>query len=417
MDDTKIISQYQNKMKLFSIRFNKLLFYLIAISLSIAPAFALSEIDNRNFILIGMMGLGTLLFLFSTSSLSKIEYKLVGLLLTMFLGQLIFHRSSIDFFSLLYTGMFITYFMLGIRAFIYGEISNNQYTKLCALLIRAHFFMLLIQQLCVLMDLPVLNAMNISPLSKWKLNALSAEPSHTAHYITVLMYSFLKSTESETWNKKSLRLSFSQYRSVWIPFLWIMLTSGSGTSILFTMIILSRYLKRKTLIWGVIGIILLFAIAPMLDMVALNRVTTFASAASTLDIEELLVSDHSAAQRVVPFLLCISKINIWTLSGWIGQGQGYVSSWLSDEIAGIPEGSVAGGMGAFALQFGLFVTLIYMTISLQTCYESKNKLSSILIWFFTCAMTVTGINNQTVWQCMLFMYINKHFIGSTKNSV
>lgn len=226
---------------------NWFILILLLITLSVSPAFALSSEDDRNYLLIGCMGLGFVFFLFSHSYTPKIDNRLIMMICLMFIFQTLFHIEVVRFSSIFFTCMYVLYFMLANRLFHRGRPSLEKFRQVIKVLIYAYFLVLLIQQVCVLTGLPIFNGYHISVSERWKLNALSAEPSHTSRFVGILMYVFLSLTDDMVGRRLTIFESFKNYRNVWLPFLWIMLTTVSGTAILVLLLIFSRFFSKRIL--------------------------------------------------------------------------------------------------------------------------------------------------------------------------
>lgn len=394
-------------MDFLSKRYNRLILFFIFITLSISPAFALSPEDDRNFLLIGSMGLGFIFLIFSHPYRPRIDYKLILLIFLMFGFQLLFHRGSFRPSSIFFTCMFFFYFMLTIRVFFKGKPSAEEFLRIIRLLIYAYFIVLLIQQFCVATGLPVLNGSHITMKEPWKLNSLSAEPSHTSRFVGILMYAYLSIEDKIAGHKLTFFESFKQSKKVWIAFLWVILTTVSGTGMLVVILIMARYFSTKILWVGTIMLGTILGIAAKSEITALARFASFSSAVMTMSPEAMIEADHSASVRVVPMILCISKIDPLSIDGWIGKGMGNVSSWLSHEMPGLPDGFSGGAMAAFALEFGLIISIIYFITSFKLCYDKNYKISSIGLWIICCVLI--GINSQIGWCCITFLYLTKQF--------
>ena len=79
---------------------NWFILILLLITLSVSPAFALSSEDDRNYLLIGCMGLGFVFFLFSHSYTPKIDNRLIMMICLMFIFQTLFHIEVVRFSSI-----------------------------------------------------------------------------------------------------------------------------------------------------------------------------------------------------------------------------------------------------------------------------------------------------------------------------
>lgn len=342
---------------------NWFILILLLITLSVSPAFALSSEDDRNYLLIGCMGLGFVFFLFSHSYTPKIDNRLIMMICLMFIFQTLFHIEVVRFSSIFFTCMYVLYFMLANRLFHRGRPSLEKFRQVIKVLIYAYFLVLLIQQVCVLTGLPIFNGYHISVSERWKLNALSAEPSHTSRFVGILMYVFLSLTDDMVGRRLTIFESFKNYRNVWLPFLWIMLTTVSGTAILVLLLIFSRFFSKRIIWMCVIFLLLIVGVVAKSEIAALSRFAKFSAAAVTLSADAMIAADHSASVRIVPMLLCLSKIDLLTIEGWVGKGMGNVATWLADEMSGIPDGFSAGAMAAFALEYGIIIALFYIIIS------------------------------------------------------
>ena len=393
-------------MPTFGKTFNKLLFYLIIISLSISPAFATDPIDNRNYLLIGCMFLGPIIVLLSGKILPKIDIPILLLILLTFSTQLAFHPSTFRPSTVLFSCMFYIYFLAAVRCFIVANLSINSITILIKYLIYAYTIVLIIQQLCVIMGFPVFNLIcDYSTHNPWKLNSLSAEPSHTARYLGVLMYTFLKLCDIARGHTIGLSSSFKEFKSVWLAFLWVMITMMSGTAMIILALILTRYLKPKNIAIIFTFLALIFTIGLTSDFKPLKRSTTFIQAVTTGDTNLMIKADHSASIRVVPLILCLQHIDPETIDGWVGKGVDSTSKWMSKKMPGVPHGWSGGAIANYILEYGLIVGFLFIVFSFWCCYDSNNKISTIGFWIM-CVLFI-GVNTQIGWLCIVLLFIDK----------
>ena len=104
---------------------------------------------------------------------------------------LFYRPDEMRWSTILYSCMFCLSFIAYTFLLRKSKISPIQFTQIIKFLIIAYAAMLLIQQFCVLLGLPIINISNYSVLSPWKLNSLAAEPSHSARIVALLMYCYL----------------------------------------------------------------------------------------------------------------------------------------------------------------------------------------------------------------------------------
>ena len=393
-------------MEFLSRNANKWLFYFIIITLTISPAFATDTVDNRNYLLIGAMFLGPVIVLFSNRFFPKIDIPAAILIITIFATQFLFHSGNIRFSSILFSCMYIVYFIAAVRVYYKAEITNLEFLKIIEILIIAYAIVLIIQQICVLLGLPVFNQLwGFGSENPWKLNSLSAEPSHTARYVGLLMYAFLKIDDSIYGYNVPFRFSFQNNRITWISFLWVMLTCQSGTAFIILGILLTKYITRNS-IFAISSLLAVsFIIGMSSDFKPLKRATTFFSAVLTGDTNQMINADLSASIRVVPGILCLKRIDPTSLSGWIGEGSGSISKWLWKYIPGVPRGWTGGATAGYALEYGLLVGLLLLFFSFKWCFDKENKIATIAFWIV--CLVLEGINMQMAWLCITLLYLVK----------
>lgn len=401
-------------MELLSPKINRWLFYLIVISLSVSPAFATDPIDNRNYFLIACMFIGPVIIIFSNRFIPKIDIPVATIIVLMFIFQYLFNRGSIRWSSMFFSCMFYVYFLAAVRVFIRSSMKIEMLLVLVRRLIFAYAIVLLIQQFCVLFGLPVFNqTWGFGEHNPWKLNSLSAEPSHTARYLGILMYSFLKIQDILKGRHLSLKRSFKINRKVWLAFLWVMITMMSGTAMIILILVLCRYIKKKNVFLFTLLLIILFPLGMSSEFVPLKRTTVFLDAVTTGDIKEMVKADHSASIRVVPFVLCLQRIRPDKFYGWVGNGTGSTSEWMSKYVPGVPYGWSGGAIANYVLEYGLILGAIFIWFSFTCCYDKKYKIPTLGLWVM-CVIMI-GVNTQIGWLCILMLYLSKRIKKTDEN--
>ena len=172
---------------------NNRIIIILLLSLSISPAIFLGE-GNRNLLLIGVMSIIPIFFL-KYFKLDKIDIILLACFLLMLIGpyftNIESYRISTILYSIMFGFLFITYKQILYHSFFTIE----NFIKLIKYIIYAYLIVLIIQQFCVLTGLPIFNISNYSPAEPFKLNSLSAEPSHTVRIVALLMFTYIILTE------------------------------------------------------------------------------------------------------------------------------------------------------------------------------------------------------------------------------
>ena len=384
---------------------NNFLLVLILVSLAISPAFALGE-GNRNLFLIGVMAISPIIIL------RFFEFDKLDLLLLLFLIAIavlpsLLHPETMRWSTVLYSIMFGLTFIAYKQLLCQKHFSVLNYFKILKLLIYAYFIVLLVQQFCVLTGLPVFNLSNYDATEPWKLNALSAEPSHSGRIVAILMYSYILINEKLLNRSYNLKKDIRKDKWVWIAFIWTMITMGSGTAILFIIIFLLKFLRFKKLIPIIIITTIIFIpIISSIQNKSFQRTKKVILATLTLNESTILKADHSAAMRIIPSIVASKKVGFNSLNDWVGNGVDFTASFMSDEVPGLPEGTSGGGMFQIWLEYGFISFALFVIFSLSNTYRKRDYLS-FLFWFLL--VFAYGVNNQIVWLCIVLLYTNKYF--------
>lgn len=242
--------------------------YLIV--LSISPAFALGE-GARNLLLIAFMGVAPVLLVIYPVW-SRLDALLLLLSITTIIFPLLGHPETMRWSTVLYSCMFFMCFMITTRLLVVSNIDIGRYSNLIKGLIFAYFGVLLIQQCCVLLGLPIFNVSNYDVTQPWKLNSLMSEPEHSGRVMALLMFSYLTMQDCIKGRKMTFKESWRRDKPIWLAFLWSMLTMVSAGAYLFLFIVILRYLDRRRLLPIICCIIVLVILGVLLDIKPIVRV-------------------------------------------------------------------------------------------------------------------------------------------------
>ena len=383
-------------------------FFLILFILAhaISPAFALGD-DNRNLFLIGVMSISPIL-LIVFNKYHKTDVWIFFFLISIVMVPLIHQTHSMRWSTVLYSCMFGLSFMAYTRLLSISKLMPFKYLKVLKILIKAYAIILLIQQICVFFNLPIFNVSNYLASQPWKLNSLAAEPSHSSRIVGLLMYSYIIMREITINREYNLKKDFKYDKWVWLAFIWTMVTMGSSTAFLFLALVLLKFLKRKNIIPLIIISIAVFSLMNILGIEQFERTLKVAKAFITLDVNTIIETDHSASLRIVPILILIPMLSIFSLNGWFGHGVDYVSTFMSDFIPGVPEGISGGGFLQFWMEYGFICFIIFIFGSIRYLIKQNDKFS-IVFWFIL--IFIVGVNNQITWLCVLLLFTNKYFLN------
>lgn len=386
----------KKKRVMYQIKKNNII-YLFIILFAVSPAFALGD-DNRNLLLISVMTITPIILFFYPVLMPKIDIPLIALCSMMLFFPWLLHPETIRWSTILYTCMFALYFMSFVRVLYYSDFSAEDLKKLLKWLLYAYFIVLLIQQFCVLTDLPIFNLSNYNPNHPWKLNSLMSEPSHAARIIPIIMYFYINLTE-----ENNIKDSIRENKLVWISFLWPILTMGSATAFLFVFIVLLKFVDIRQ-VFSVLFITVTLGVSILLlsENKTANRMINFSKAVITLDEKKMIETDHSASSRVVPSFMALKYLSLDSKDGWFGHGVDYDTRL--PKIPGLPKGSA----GAFYIwiNFGFLVAILTWIFTLRICYIPDKKVT-VFIWFLTCFI-VGGLNTQIMWFVLLLATTYKY---------
>ena len=366
-------------------------------------AFALGE-DRRNYILIAAMGISPLIIVLTPLITRNDAYIYIIIMLSIFC-PLLNHPATMRWSTVLYGCMFYIYLIALCHLFMLSNISQSDIMKLLKCLLFAYAIVLIIQQLCVLLGLPIFNVSNYNIKEPWKLNSLMSEPEHSGRMVGLLMYSYLtiKSIKS---GDESLVESWKSEKLLWCAFIWCMLTSLSAGAYLFLFIVLTRFMTSKNFLQMAFSLSAVFLAANFfIESVALERFIKFSSAALTFDIYKMCQADLSAALRIVPSILCIQQIDLSTVDGWFGHGIDYVSKFMSNYISGVEIGYTGGGLFLTAVEYGFLAFIVLVVVTFKLCYDKNNKMPTMLFWVFS--VLFVGVNSQITWATITMLYIVK----------
>src|SRR5690606_8364101 len=181
--------------------------------------------------------------------------------------------------TILFSVMFSISFIAYENALRASKMEVETFIKAIRFLLVAYFVVLVIQQVGVLTGLPILNESNYSALSKWRLNALSAEASHTARNVNVLMFAFLALEEVRTGKKYLLRTQFRRDKYIWLGYAWTLFTMQSTTALIFAPLILLKVtnLRNASFAVGVLAVAIIAVTSIATD--EFGRMSAFVEAA------------------------------------------------------------------------------------------------------------------------------------------
>lgn len=380
---------------------------LLIISFATSPAFALDS-SNMNLLLIGVMLISPIILFISIRSISIEDILSILFMLSIIFSPLINHPETMRWSTVIYSCMLIISFIT-YKHLLYKDIFRiENFEKLIRYLIYAYTLVLIIQQICVLLGLPIFNLSNYSPAEPWKLNSLTSEPSHSARIVGLLMYCYIVIKEIMLNRKYNLKNDLKVDKWIWFSFFWTMITMGSGTAFLFIFLVLSVFLSFRNLIILLLVFIILIGAITFFEITAFDRTWKVFLATLTLDTNKIIAADPSASVRIVPFIIISQLVDFTTFNDWFGYGVDYVKSIFSTyvRIGGLPEGFTGGGMFQVWLDYGLLSFLLFVYFTFSATYL-KDSIVSVFFWFLLVFMY--GVNSQIVWVTIVLLFTLNYF--------
>ena len=380
---------------------------IMIILVAVSPAFALGD-GNKNMLLIGAMCLSPYYFFHHPVIIPKVDIPLTILCLMMIAFPLIFHPETMRWSTVLYSCLFCLYFMAFARVLSVKEYSLLDFAQLLKGLIFAYCIVLIIQQFCVLFGLPIFNVSNYTPLEPYKLNSLMSEPSHSARIIPILMFFYILVKEHINGKIYVLKERFAEDKTVWLAFLWPVLTMGSATAFIFLLIIVFKvfpsFKKANTLLVIVVGI--LAVSVAVNENHNFDRAFRFAKAVTTLDEQQVIKADGSGAHRIVQSFRGAKFVSLKNRNDWMGYGVDADQKLVPNFQIGLAGN---GGIFTMWINYGFLVCALWWVLTSSIVYHKDTPFISLLIWFLA-VLIMGGMNNQIIWLVLIISYCYKSII-------
>jgi hypothetical protein len=302
--------------------------------------------------------------------------------------------------------------MAFMRACHASTFNKDDFLLTLKILISSYFFVLLIQQVSVLIGIYPINLRVYNPALPFRLNSLGAEPSWSGRIVALLFYSYITVKESVVARPYSLKRDFFEDRYVWVAFLWTMLTMISGTAILFLSIVLIKFLKFKnTLLLGALSGALVF-VAEFIEYQPYERVRDVAAATLTLDELAIIRADHSASFRIIPLIALAKSIELFSITGLTGHGVDSIANTLDFGLDdGVGNYTTASTLFAVWYEYGFIAFLVFVIFSLNLCFDRKNPVS-LVFWFML--VFIYTLNVQIPWLAIMLLYMVKEYTANDR---
>jgi len=322
----------------------------------------------------------------------------------------LFHYSTFRLSTIGYLFSFICMFIMFYNL-IYCEraFSLDYFIKLLKNFILAYTICLLIQQAFIIVGIKIFSPINLVNTLNRGIGAqsLSLEPSHSARIMTVLFLAFLRMYEVK-WGRENVTITkiYQDARWVVLGFLWSMLTMGSGTAFVGLGILSLYFIKRQYALTIVPLLIVLYLVIPYIKFEPLQRAKVTFEAALTLDQEEVIKADGSAAIRVNPLINTFTDMNFSSSETWFGKGtvsEVQKKTWYKEK-------SKIGNID----QYGLLSFFIGLILLFSCCFYKVFSLETLLC-FVLLGLTIN--NFSYIWGCYMILVPVKYFYLTQKKPI
>lgn len=357
------------------------------------------EGDGISYFKFGAMILCPLIWLVSFKTISKSFVLCLSYIIAISLSSLYnletFRLSSYGY-KLAFIFMFIMAYDL---VYISKSIQLSVWLNFVTKLILAFAIVLVLQQIIIIFGIvkfPIINLMGSLNRGIGS-NSLTIEPSHSARVLTVLGLVYLRTLEIIYDRKLSLRELYRFNKWVLIGFLWSMITMGSGTAFIGLAILVTYFISIKNVIKISVLYTLGYLLLANISYEPLDRAMASIKAVGTLNNEEIIEADGSAAIRILPILNSFREIDLSQGNTWLGSG---IDSNLDTGLLG--EHRAVGDLK----DYGVVVYILSLGIVFSLCIR---KFYSIETLIFVGPLSA-GINNFAYgWGILLLFTTMRYF--------
>lgn len=297
----------------------------------------------------------------------------------LFFAQL--HIYSFRWGTILYLGFFLIGFSAYVNAVYAGAFNREYFLKLLKGLIYAYFIALIIQQFySVILGGGRMLILNYTGV-EGKPNMLSLEVSHAARIIAAFMLCIVRLYELDYGRKLSIKEIYECDKWLFLIFLYIMITIGSGTAIIALAILSLYFLSARNAIIVFVAFIICYSLTDFIDYEPLHRAKVTFEASLTGDKNRIGRADGSAAHRVIPLLNTFLHLDLTSTSIWIGKG--IDTSYNTDLFL---RTKYVGTLADYGLISYALSLLIFFTICIRSVFSVET-----LFFVFICLMNMSNI--------------------------
>lgn len=315
---------------------------------------------------------------------------------------------------MLFTCAYCFYTAMLARMLRASEFNAAELMKLIRGIVYAFFIVLIVQQICVLFGMPVFCPAMVYQ-NPWKLNSLTAEPSHTSITLCFLMFSYMQTLIHDD-TEATLIGSLRKDWKLWGAWMWTIFTTFNASAFVFAPVALLPFITRKNIYrycGAAIVVVAIVAIIPEGTIGNLDRVKKFSTALITTDPELISESDPSIASRILPTLWGAEAL---TLDKELITGHG-VDASIRD-IEDIPNDGFEekGSAGIFNMLYNYGLPAAFFLIySIVVCVLVGHSWATWVTLIFAIFLSAE-YNMQLLWLVMAYGMVYKYNIVGFTNT-
>ena len=370
--------------------------------------------DFKNLLLIAFMCISPAVLLIKGARvfIPRIDIPLCLTAFFVIANPLLFHPDSIRWITMLFTCAWCVYFMMLARLVRIAGLSAEDLKRIIRGVIYAFTIMLVIQQICVLTGLPVPNSAAVYS-NPFKLNSLTAEPSHTTVTLATLMF-FYTQTLRLISPSQTLLYSLRKEWPLWLCYVWTILTPVNASALLLGPLFLLPYITRRNILpvtGFAIIMILLVALTPIGNLTQVKRLEDTVVATLTFDDQAVMDADLSASARIVPTFRGARLIDPTDVDMYIGHG---VDADQHDTPPRPCDYKENGFAGIFSLwhNYGAVAAISFWT-AIASVTLIRRRWLSLVVFLFAIQMSA-DYNMQLVWLIMAFSMLFKYSVADDR---
>lgn len=351
---------------------------------------------------VAVMAICPLVFFLKTFKLTKIFFWMAAyyglVMLAAWMHPETFRASTIIYLAM-FIFMFITFHNL---IYIEEMFSYELFLSVVKGLLMAFTICLFLQQISISLgrvQMPIINLTQVLGRGIGA-NSLSFEPSSAARTMAVLFLAMLRLYEIKFGHAPTVKELFLEARWPLLGFLWSMLTMGSGTAFVALALLAFYFIKRSYALTILPLLIVIYFFVPYIEFTPLQRAYEAVNAAMTLNTDEIIETDTSAATRIAPIINTFTNLDLLDFQTWFGHGIDYGLSFTNatDRM----NHRMVGGISEYGL-----LSFIVMQILIFTCVIRKVISVETLLWLFLFGMAFSNISY--VWGAMMIFATVRYF--------